>query len=358
MKVAIAHDYLTQRGGAERVVLALCRTFPDAVVHTSLYDPEGTFPGFRDHQVETLWLDRAPPLRKRHRLALPLLPIAWASSKIAADVVICSSSGWAHGVRTSGRKIVYCHSPAKWLYRPDDYLGARPGRGARLAAGLLTPPLRVFDHWAARSAETYVANSSYIAMQVRSVYGIEATVVPPPAGLSPDGLVEPDDRLGPGFVLTVARLLPYKNVGPTIEAVRDRGDRLVVVGDGPQRTWLSRQAPPNVTLLGEVDDARLRWLYANCSILVAASREDFGLTPIEAGCFGKPVAALRWGGFLDTVVPGTSGVFFEQATPVAIRGALDEVAKGRWDADAIRRHAETFSEEQFAERMRAVVGLE
>jgi glycosyltransferase involved in cell wall biosynthesis len=354
--VAIAHDYLTQRGGAERVVLTLTRAFPDAAVYTSLYDPAGTFPEFGARRVRPLWLDRIAPLRRRHRLALALLPIAWSQARIDADVVVCSSSGWAHGVRTGGRKVVYCHSPAKWLHRRDDYLGSHPAAGARLATGALTPVLERFDRRAARSADVYVANSTFIAGQIRDVYGISAAVLPPPAGLDPAGPQTAVPGLEPGFLLTVARLLPYKNVGETVAAFGLRRDaRLVVVGDGPSRRGLGEGAPPNVRFVGEVDDARLRWLYANSAGLVAASREDFGLTPIESFSFGKPVAALHFGGYRDTVVPGVTGVFFERAEPAQIEAAVDTLRNVEWDAGRIRLHAASFAEDRFIEGMKAIV---
>ena len=356
VRVVIAHDYLTQRGGAERVVLSLCHGFPDAAVHTSLFEPGGTFPEFRDQRIRTLWLDRVPLLRKRHRLALPLLPLAWATAHVDADVVICSSSGWAHAIRTSGRKIVYCHSPAKWLYRREDYLGARPTQGARAASFALSPLLRRFDRWAAASADVYLANSTFIADQIRDVYGIDATVVSPPAGIVSAGEAQAVPGVEPGFLLTVARLLPYKNVAPTVEAFRDLPhSRLVVVGVGPQREELSANAPPNVTFLGEVGDQRLRWLYTHSVGLIAASREDFGLTPVEAASFGKPVAALRWGGFLDTVVPGTTGVFFDAAEPGAIAAGVSALENRSWDAEVIRRHAESFGERRFINEIRTIV---
>ena len=159
-RFAIVHDYLTQKGGAERVVLALCRAFPDAPVYTSLYDRATTFPEFRDRDVRSLWLDRATPLRKRHRLALPFLPLAFATTRVDAEVVVCSSSGWAHGVRTDGRKVVFCHSPPKWLYRREDYLGERPSGAARAGLRVLDPYLRRFDRRAAASADTYVAGGA------------------------------------------------------------------------------------------------------------------------------------------------------------------------------------------------------
>src|SRR5437868_3905298 len=122
MRVAIVHDYLTQRGGAERVVLSMLKAFPKALVYTSLYDPNSTFQEFRNIEVRTLPIDRIGTLRRNHRLALPLLAPAFSQLKVDADVVICSSSGWAHGVKTDARKVVYCYTPARWLYQPDRYL--------------------------------------------------------------------------------------------------------------------------------------------------------------------------------------------------------------------------------------------
>jgi glycosyltransferase involved in cell wall biosynthesis len=355
-RIAIVHDYLTQKGGAERVVLSLCRALPEAPVYAALYDPEGTFPDFRAQDVRRLWLDRFSFLRRRHRLGLPLLPLAFASSRVDADVVVCSSSGWSHGIRTNARKIVYCHSPAKWLYRPADYLGARSSPLARVGLRLLDPALRRFDRWAATTADIYLANSTFIADEIERVYGIDAEVVWPPAGLEAAGRQQPLPGVAPGFLLTVARLLPYKNVEQVIEAFRGLvGDeRLVVVGDGPERDRLRVAAPPNVRVAGEVDDATLRWLYANAAGLVLASREDFGLIPVEAAAFGKPVAALRWGGFVDTV-SHIGGVFFDDADPYAIARSVRELLSRDWDADAIRARASAFSEDRFAQRMREVV---
>jgi glycosyltransferase involved in cell wall biosynthesis len=352
-RVAIVHDYLTQKGGAERVVLSLCRAFPDAPVYASLYDLATTFPEFRELDVRPLWLDRAAPLRQRHRLALPLLPLVFTTSRVDADVVVCSSSGWAHGIRTGGRKIVYCHSPAKWLYRRDDYLGLHPSPLAALGLRALDPFLRRFDRRAAASADTYLANSTFVAAQIREVYDIEAEVLWPPAGLGPQGPREPVAGLEPGYLLTVSRLLPYKNVAQVVEAFRRLPElSLVVVGDGPERDRLVASAPTNVRFVGEVGDASLRWLYANCAGLVAASREDFGLTPVEAAGFGKPTAALRFGGFLDTVVPDVTGVMFEPAASAGVAEAILRLLALPWDEKAICAHADAFSETRFAARIR------
>jgi glycosyltransferase involved in cell wall biosynthesis len=358
VKVAIVHDYLTQRGGAERVVLSMLKAFPGAPLYTSLYEPDGTFPEFRSADVRTLILDRLAPLRRRHRLALPLLARAFSSLEVSADVVLCSSSGWAHGTTVRGRKIVYCHSPARWLYQAERYLGDS-GRLARTSLRVLRPYLLRWDRNAARTADGYLANSRFVGRQVAALYGIEPHVVPPPYTLDPADAGRASELLEPGYFLSVTRLLPYKNVDVVVTAFRGLpARRLVVVGTGPEEARLRALASPNVRFLGSVSDEELRWLYANCSGVVAAAHEDYGLTPLEAAAFGKPAAVLRWGGFLDTVVEGRTGVFFDAPRPEAVQSAVVEVAAREWDASAVRSRAESYSEERFVERLREVVERE
>src|SRR4051794_13810310 len=159
--VAIAHDYLTQRGGAERVVLSIAKAFPGSMIHTSLFEPAETFPEFADLPIRTTALDRIDPLRHNHRVALPLLARSFSRMKVAADVVVCSSSGWAHGVSTEGRKVIYCHNPARWLYQNDTY---RP-TGTDIASvtlAILQRSLRRWDNRAAQGAHRYLANSTIV----------------------------------------------------------------------------------------------------------------------------------------------------------------------------------------------------
>lgn len=353
--ISLVHDYLTQRGGAERVVLEMSDTFRGAPIYTSVYDPAATFPAFSDRTVRTSPINRLLALRRDHRLAFPLLAATFSRLDVPGDIVLCSSSGWAHGARTDAKKIVYCHSPAKWLYATERYFaGGWPA--SRYLTSPFGPPLRRWDKAAASSADHYLVNSTMVQRWVREVYGRDAEVVPPSRGLEPEGPAEPVPGLEPGFLLCVSRLLPYKNVEAVVAAVAGLPDqRLVVVGTGPLEAQLRTSATPNVTFAGRVDDAGLRWLYQHCSVVVAAALEDFGLTPPEAGGFGKPVGVLRWGGFLDTVVEGTTGVFFDAPRPTEIRAALRELVATSWDADAIRSHAEAYAPETFRAELRRVV---
>ena len=355
-RVAIAHDYLTQRGGAERVVLAMHRAFPDAPIHTTLYDPEGTYPEFRDACVVTSPINRIAPLRHDHRAALPFLPYAVSRLRVDADVVIASSSGWAHGVPTTGRKLVYCHAPARWLYQTDAYLGGPASASPRGRALLaLSGWLRRWDRRAAESADRYVANSTVVRERIEAAYGITADVLPAPYGIDPLGEQTPVEGLADwsdGYLLLVSRLLPYKNVDVAMAAVRDLPERLVVVGSGPLEARLRAEAPANVRIVSGLSDAQLRWAYARARVLVAPSLEDYGLTPIEAAAFGVPTVALRAGGYLDTVDEDVNGQFFAEPTAADLRAAIVAARGRRFDSEAVRAHAAQFSEPVFHERLR------
>ncbi|WP_185995188.1 glycosyltransferase [Nocardioides campestrisoli] len=358
-RIAIAHDYLTQRGGAERVVLALSRLYPDAPIYTTLYDPAGTYPEFQKLEVRTSWLNRIPVFRKHHRLAFPFLALASRSVKVEADLVIASSSGWAHGFRTRGKKIVYCYAPARWLYEPDRYLGETAGTLARVSQRLLSPLLKRWDRRAASSADVYLAISTVTQDRIARTYGRESAILPAPLTLPTNipGNSGGTDRLPQeGYFLVVSRLLPYKNVRPIVEAFRSLPhQRLLVIGSGPEQDELIRTAGKNVKFVQGLSDAEMQVAYARAAGLIAASHEDFGLTPLEAAAHGVPSAVLRWGGFLDTVIENETGVFFDEPTPKFIVDAIERLKRRAWDPERIKARASEFGEEAFGRRLNRVV---
>ena len=348
-RVVIAHDYLTQRGGAERVVLAMLEAFPDARVVTSFHDPESTFPEFADHEVETTWPDRFRTLRTDPRRAFPILAPTVSRHRITdADVVLVSSSGWAHGFATEAPKVVYCHNPARWLHQRSDYAAGIPA-AARVALRLLSPALVRWDRTAAATATSYLANSTAVQQRIKQAYGIDAGLLHPPPGLDPTGAQSTVPGLRPGFLMTVARARGYKNSQVLCEAARHLPERpLAVVGGLPEGT----PRPGNVVDLGRVDDAQLRWLYAHAAGLVAVSHEDFGLTPVEGYGFGLPSVLLRAGGYLDSSVEDLTTVFVDEVTPRAVAAGVRELLARDWDRELIRKHADQFSPATFRQRLR------
>lgn len=359
--VAIAHDYLTQKGGAERVVLAMQRAFPDAKIYTTLYDADGTYPEFQGSDIVTSALNKFPYFRKNHRAAFALLAPTSTTMRIPADVVLCSSSGWAHGFRTTGSMFVYCHSPARWLYLTEQYLGKASKRSfMSIALRMLAPALRRWDRRAAARADHYVANSTVVQERIQNVYGMKADIFHPPHSVDLEGDLEViegvEDFVGEGgHYLVVSRLLPYKNVDQVIEAFSDSNERLLIIGAGPLAANLQAACSANVRIVSNLSDAEMRWAYSSAKAIIAVSYEDFGITPLEGGAWGKPTIALRAGGYLDTIVEGTTGVFIAEPTSECIGEAVRDFRAEDWNAQKIREHVETFSELRFRQRLRSEV---
>ena len=360
MKVAIVHDYLTQRGGAERVVLSLLRLFPDADLYTSVYDADGTYPEFEAYDVRTTPLQRLMKPGRDVRHLLPLLPWAFGSIELRGyDLVVSSSSGFAHGVRVlDGSHLCYCHNPPRWLYQIDEYLAdgaAAPPSSRPLLAPLLAW-MRRWDQRAAERPHQYVANSGEVASRIAEVYGRDAEVIHPPVDAKRiiDGAREMIE--GDPYVLVVSRLLPYKRVDLVIDACRRLGIRLIVVGDGPARESLRLRGTGDVEFRTRVSDAELNGLLHGCTMLVQAGAEDFGLAPLEANAAGRPGIAYAAGGALETVVDGKTGLLVYEPSPEAFAAAIEQACGIDWAPNILRAHALAFGEERYFSQMRAVVG--
>jgi glycosyltransferase involved in cell wall biosynthesis len=347
--VAIAHDYLNQRGGAERVVVELAAIWPQAPVYTSLYRPDSANPDFRQLDVRTSVLDRVPVDRGFRALA-PLYPLAFRSlGALSQELVVSSSSGWAHAVRTAPESlhVVYCHTPARWLYATRDYVGDRARR--HLVSPLLGP-FRRWDRSAAHRADRYIANTQLVRDRIRDVYGLDADVVYPPVDTKRFTPRPRGDRL-----LVISRLLPYKRVDLAVLAASRSGLGLDVVGDGPELGRLKSLAGPTVEFHGRVGDGAVTELIEGCSALCVPGAEDFGIVAIEALAAGKPVIAFARGGVLETLDDGVSAALFRRPDVDAVLDAItrcDRIATGPEGLAAI---ADRYSKAAFADQLRAAV---
>jgi glycosyltransferase involved in cell wall biosynthesis len=351
-RVAIVHDYLNQRGGAEKVVLEMSDMWPQARIYTSLYRPDSTFEEFLGRDIRTSFVDRIP-VDRGFRNLFPLYPAAFRSfGEIDADVVISSSSGWAHMVRTveSAVHVVYCHTPARWLYR-DDYMSSGGRRGRRQS--FLAPlggGLRRLDANAARRADTYVVNSAAVRRRVRAVYGLDAPVVYPPVHT---------ERLRPRprgeRLLVISRLLPYKRVDLIVGAAGKLNIGLDVVGDGPLLDDLRSAARAHTTFHGAADEDTVTQLLGSCSAVCVAGEEDFGIVAVEAQAAGKPVVAYGRGGARETVEDGVTGVLFAEQTVASVVDALNVCARLDTSPERIAANAARFSADAFAEGLLRVI---
>jgi glycosyltransferase involved in cell wall biosynthesis len=346
----VVHDYLNQRGGAERVALEFAELWPQAPIYTALYRPDSTFPEFAERDVRTSWVDKVPVDRK-FRALFPLFPAAFRSLGVLdQELVVTSSSGWAHGVRTAPGTlhVVYCHTPARWLYRRGDYLGVSSRQ--QRAAGPLMNAMERWDKKAARRATTYVANSVNTQRRIEDVYGIHAEVVYPPVSTERFRPLPRGERL-----LVVSRLIDYKRVDAVIRAANKGGLPLDVVGVGPSLEDLRAMAGPTVTLHGRLPDEDINELMENCRAVVLPGEEDFGIVPVEAQAAGKPVVALAAGGALETVVDGYTGTFFRDHAEERVLDAIRRADTLETSPEEIAQYAQRFSRAEFRRRMHEVI---
>lgn len=352
MKVAIVHDYLVNRGGAERVVAAMHRVWPDAPIFTALFFPDATYAEFRTADVRPSRLQRFIKDPAAFRAALPLYPRAFASMDFSGfDVVISSSAGFAHHVRPPRGtcSIVYAYSPPRFLWSPDYGLDGVVPRWARPVLPPVLAWLRRRDRRAAARPHFYLAVSKVARERLQRVYGRPSTVLYPPVFTERFSIAEHAEDL----YLLVGRLLPYRRADLAVRAFTQMRRRLVVVGDGPARASLEAMAGPSIEFRGAIPDAELTDLYGRCAGIVVPGEEDFGLIPLEANAAGRPAIAFDAGGARETVIDGVTGVLFGGRDPASLIAAVERARAISFDPGALRAHAETFSERNFAARLRS-----
>lgn len=358
MQIALVHDYLTQYGGAERVLEVLHEMYPDAPVFTSLYDPEHLPAELKTWDIRTSLLSKIPGAASTHRLWTPIYPQIFRQlgRSIPGDVdaVISDSSAWSHHAAPSNPDIpliVYCHSPARFLYGDRDYLGAAKLGPLRPVANGVFSMLRSADKKAAGRVTQFIANSGAVRERIRNVYDRDAEVIHPPIDIErfrPKEPVEPED-----WYLVVSRLVPHKWIDRAVRGATAARVPLKVIGSGRAEAELRAMAGPTIEFLGELSDAEVVDHMQRCKALILPGIEDFGMTAVEAQAAGRPVIAARGGGALETVIDGETGWHFSTTDESELVALL--IRNKEWDTDRIQSHAAGFSRQAFEGNLRRIV---
>ncbi|WP_353814420.1 glycosyltransferase [Agromyces sp. SYSU T00266] len=345
--LVLAHDYLVQVGGAERVVAEWAAGFDARRVVTLAYRARSTFDAFAEIDVQA---SIPAAMSGQVERMLPALPAIAARTTVSGgDVALASSSGWAHRFRYEMPHIVYVHSPARWLYAADDYR-LRLSAFRRAGLAISTPILRRGDAEAMARATAIVANSEVTRERIRAAYGMESTVVHPPVEPVSADAAAPNRDLPAEFAVVVARDRGYKNVRLAVDAAREAGLALVAVGAGSE----TLHAPESgVHGLGRISDDELCWVYRHATVVLGAGREDFGLTVLEAALEGTPAATIAAGGYLETVEPGVSGAHAASATAPDLAEAI-RTARGM-DPAAVREWGRAFRRDAHVARLSALI---
>lgn len=352
MKATVVHDYFVVQGGAERVATEMALAFPNAPIFTSAAVPDAIPAAIQSRDIRQSYLRRAPCIARGYRAYFALYGGAMRRLRLEAfDLVLASSSAWAHHVMTDGVLVVYCHTPPRFLWEPESYL--RFERTAvKLAASsvvrVMLHRLRQADLDAAARVDLYIANSAATAEKIRRVYGRESIVIHPPVDVRKFA-----PRPQASFALVVARLQPYKNIQLAMDAAQKLNLPLCVVGEGPARRQLESRNNGKAVFLGRTSDEAVRKLMGEARVLISPAKEDFGLVHVEANASGCPVVAYAGGGAREVVADGVTGVLFTEPTVESLQAAIETALTTRWDRRLLVRHARQFDRVHFHERLTA-----
>jgi len=345
-RVALVHDFLLDLRGGERVFLSLCDLFPDADIFTAVYDPVGTEGRFEGRTVHTSFLQRLRPDSSSFRRYLPLYPQAMEGLDLRGyDLVLSSSSAWAHGVLPAADAVhvCYCHNPFRYAWNERQAtLDARP-LPVRLPLSAVLSRWRQWDWIAAQRVDRYIANSETTQQRIARYFTRESEVVHPPVAI---------DRFTPGAVgdryVVLSELMAHKRIELAVRACNELGLPLSVIGDGPDAGRLRRLAGPTIEFCGRLSDREVALRLQSAKAMIVAATEEFGIAAVEAQAAGRPVIALAEGGLKETVIEGATGTFFAQATVSSLVGALQRFDPLRIDplncvASAQRFGLDTFT---------------
>ncbi len=376
MKVALVCDWLTNVGGAEKVLLRMHQLYPEAPIYTSKYDPKG-IDWFRDADVRTGWLQIFPsklrrllgPLRQRYFSRLDLseydliISVTGAEAKAVKSGRRLQAEGKRNVKNPHGIHVSYCHVPTQYYWQMYDEYVKNPGFGVlnpvvRVFFKLMVKPLKKADYKAAQAPDYYITISEYAKEQIKKYYKREAVVIAPPVEVKSFQSKTCGKPVENSYFVVTSRQVNWKRIDIAVQACVELGQRLIVIGEGPEHKKLVKLAEGAgvVEFMELMKKEKLARYLAEAKGYLFPSLEPFGIAPVEALAAGCPVIAYGVGGAKDYVQDGKNGVLFEPQTVEALEGAMREFEKMKFDRKKVAQSAEKFSVERFDKDLKSFVG--
>lgn len=358
LKVALAHDYLREYGGAERVLEVLHEIYPEAPVFTAYLNLQKMGENakkFASWDIKTSWFQHFP---FANRLLSPFRifgPLMFESFDLSEYDLVISSSSATHLSKSVITKpetlhISYIHTPPRFLYGYTTSFNYKKHMLTRIGGEIINHFLRIIDFEVSQRPDVLIANSKNIQARIQKFYRRDSVVIYPPVDLSEIKM----QRSKQDYFLVLNRLVRGKGTEVIIEAATKLGISLKVAGTGPELESLKSliiNHKSNIEFLGWVsDEERVKLLQSAKALIVASEDEDFGITSIEAQAAGTPVIAPAAGGFLETVIDGKTGLLYGGPGMVnaeSLTEALQKFSSLEFESEDLRKNAEKFSKEKF-----------
>jgi glycosyltransferase involved in cell wall biosynthesis len=352
-KIILAHDSLTQFGGAERVLLSLVDLFPNSSLYTLVAKPEVS-KYFKDTKIYTSFIQKFFWLLPDFRYTIPFIPLACKLLKTRDGKIILSSSSSFIKVISKpkgGVHINYCHTPTRFLWINKDYLKQEANIFQQIVLKPILNWLKKWDYAAAQKVDFFIANSKEVQNRIKQFYNRDSEVIYPGV----DTNFWHKTKESGNYFLLAGRLHAHKNNELIIKVCNELNLNLHVVGTGRDEENLKKLAGPTITFLGRLNDEALRDEYSGTLAYFFPQLEDFGLMPLEAASCGTPTIALGKGGALETIIDGETGFLFNEATTEAVKQAIGRFNNNSLDSQKIVNHAREFSVDVFKQRILAFI---
>jgi len=369
LRLALIHDGIFCKGGAERVLLNMHRAFPDAPIYTSIYNPEKSYPEFKECDIRTSWLQSLLQSEKAYKNTFFFLG-AYAMQRHDLsnyDVILASTTNSAKYIKTSPTNLVinYCYTPFRLAWNPNSYQRYENAKGIhKFIFDKVITRLKKLDFKYAQQADRYIAMIPETADRIRNNYQIKdkIEIINPSIDTSRYYIAENTEE----YFLIVSRLEKYKKVDLAINVFNKLGKPLKIVGRGMEAVKLKKEAKNNIEFLGGVSQEKLIELYSKCKALIFPQHEDYGLTPLEANACGRPVIAYGKGGIETTMVPynqskqdnAFTAVFFPEQNIDSLINAIKTCETLNIDTNYIRKNAEKFDDSKFIYQIRKYINKE
>lgn len=365
-KIAILHDWLDKKAGAENVLEQILEIYPNADLFTLVDFMSQNDRGFLDqHKVTTSFIQQLPFAKKKFRIYFFLFPIAVLFFKLNKyDLIITSSHSFVKNIFRKKKyqiHICYCYTPIRYCYdMKKDYLDDYSNSlFIKVFLNIILTLISIWDKKMTNNVDFFISISKHISNRLKIIYQRESEIIYP----SIDYKKYSNKILNKcNYYVAASRFVPYKKIDLVIKVFNELPNKkLIIIGDGERfDEYKNYSQSNNIQFLGWVSEEKKITIFTRAKALIYPAYEDFGIVPIEAQACGTPVIGYGKGGLLDTVITKgrcKTGIFFKYQTKASLKNAIYNFEKKESDFLSLncRKNAKRFDHLYFKESIKSFI---